>query len=575
MARKSILIIFGILLLGFLIRIYKIDNTSLFGDELDFGYQALSFFETGKDYYGNVFPTYFHSLSEWKTSAFVYTLSPFVGIFGVNNLGVRLPSIIFGTLTLLFIYLLTKELTRNDFLALVAAFFMSIVPWHVHYSRIGFETSEMLFTYIAGIYFFYKALGFASSAYKAQTNYKLLPFSAFFLAVSFVVYRTQLIFVPGTLLLLVLSFRKELLSISKKYLVFSILIFLIISLPYAYQTFLGPGSQRFSTISIFDSEKMNYDVGILRTEDEKYQKTNLLTRLSSQFFHNKYTYFSDIIANNIFEAYSTEFLFVSGDPNPRHNVPGQGELYKYQFIFLLIGLFLFVDKKINRRSKILILSWLILSPLSSSLTRDGANHATRLFMLLLPFSIIFSYGVYFVYTRLKTKITRKLFWVVFAGVSLIFLVNFLHIYFIHYPSASEDWWPSGFKEAIDAAILEEGNFDRIIISSASQPAEIFFLAWSAYPPKNFQNNLFAKKFDLKGFGRVSELDKFLFTETGVGKDLYSLSKDLPNGYLYLATAKEISLDLVAEPERIPSDLRLVKTTTYPSGRPAYYLFSKK
>ena len=67
--------------------------------------------------------------------------------------------------------------------------------------------------------------------------------------------------------------------------------------------------------------------------------------------------------------------------------------------------------------------------------------------------------------------------------------------------------------------------------------------------KRFINN----KFELKGFGKVSQLDNFLFTETGVGKDLYSLPKDLPDGYLYLATAKEITLDLVAEPERMPVD----------------------
>ncbi len=551
--------------LGFAVRIYKIDNTSLFGDELDFGYQALSIVETGKDYYGHIFPIYFQSLSEWKTSAFIYTLSPFVAMFGISDLGIRLPSIIFGTLTLLFIYLLTRELTHNSFLALISALFLSITPWHIHYSRIGFEASEMLFTYIAGIYFFYKA----------QTNHKFLPLSAFFLAVSFVVYRTQLIFAPSIILLLILSFRKELLLIPKKYLFLSVLIFLTISLPYAYQTLLGPGSQRFSSVSIFDSKKMDNEVGILRLEDKKHQKTDALTRFSSRLFHNKYTYFSSIMANNFFRAYSTEFLFVSGDTNPRQNVPGMGELYKYQLPFLLVGLLFFVDKRINKRNRMLVLSWLILSPLAPSLTRDGASHATRLFMLLLPFSLVFSYGVYFVYTKLKTNLTRKLFCILFTGASLIFLISFLHVYFVHYPSASEKWWHSGFKEAIGAVISEKGNFDKIIISSADEPAEIFFLAWSSYPPKSFQNNLFTKRFDLKGFGKVSELDKFLFTDVGMGKDLYSLPKDLPNGYLYLATAKEINLDLITEPERMPSDLRLIKTITYPSGRPVYYLFSKK
>ncbi len=551
--------------LGFALRIYKIDNTALFGDELDFGYQALSIVETGKDYYGNTLPIYFHSLSEWKTSAFIYTLSPFIAMFGIGYFGVRLPSIIFGTLTLIFIFLLTKKFTNNNFVALVSAFFLAITPWHIHYSRIGFEASEMFFTYIAGIYFFFKA----------QTNHKWLILSAFFLALSLVVYRTQLIFVPCTLLVLIFIFRKEMLLVSKKYLILATLVFSVISLPYVYQTLLGPGSQRFSSLSVFDSKVMNNEVGILRLEDEKYQKSDLLTKFSNMIFHNKYTYFSGIITSNFFKSYSTEFLFISGDTNPRQNVPNTGELYRYQFIFLLIGLFLFVDDKISKKNKIIILSWLVLSPLAASLTRDGANHATRLFMMLLPLSLIFSYGVYFVYEKLKTNLNKKLFLFVFVCVSLFSLVNYLHTYFVHYPGMSEKWWHSGFKEAIDAVTLEKDNFDKIIISSADEPAGIFFLAWSSFPPKDFQNNLFAKKFNLKGFGEVSELDKFLFTDVGVGKDLYSLPKDLPDGYLYLATAKEIGLNLIVEPERMPGDLKLIKTITYPSGRPVYYLFSKK
>jgi len=565
MVRKSILILLTILLLGFGIRAYKINNTSLFGDELDFGYQALSIVQTGKDYYGNIFPVYFHSLSEWKTSAFIYTLSPFVALFGISDLGIRLPSIIFGMLSLLFIYLLVKELTHNTFVALMSAFFLAITPWHIHYSRIGFEASEMFLAYIAGVYFFYKGL----------TKNNLLFLSAFSFAVSLVVYRTQIIFVPATVALLIWVFYKQLITIPKRYLIFPAIIFLAICIPVVSQSLVGNGLQRFSSVSIFDSQKMNYDVGILRAEDEKYQSKGLMTSFSSKVLHNKYTYYAHGISNNFFKSFSTEFLFIAGDTNPRQNVPGMGELYKYQLPFLLVGLLLFVDKKINRKSKILLLGWLFFSPLSSSLTRDGANHATRLYMMLLPLSILFSYGVYFVYSRFETRMAKRFFWIMFTGVSFVFLLNFLHTYFVHYPSASEKWWHSGFKEAIDAVILEKNNYDKIIISGADEPFEIFFLAWSAYPPKRFQENLFNNKFELKGFGKVSQLDNFLFTETGVGKDLYSLPKDLPDGYLYLATAKEITLDLVAEPERMPVDLKLLKTITYPSGRPVYYLFSKK
>ena len=565
MPRKFILILLGIVILGTMIRIYRINNTSLFGDELDFGYQALSLVQTGNDYFGHTFPIYFQSLSEWKTSAFIYTISPFVAVFGITDLGIRLPSIIFGILSLVFIFLLTKELTGNNYIALISAFFLAITPWHIHYSRIGFEASEMFFTYIAGVYFFYKA----------RKNHKLLLVSSFFFAISFIVYRTQLIFVPFTLLLLIWIFRKELWLVPKKTLFFSAAILLVISLPYAYQTFFGPGSQRYSSLSIFNTEIMNNAVGISKLEDERYQKPNALTQLSSKLFHNKYIYYSNIAVDNFLKSYSTDFLFISGDPNPRENVPGTGELFKYQLIFLLVGLTFFVDKNILNKNKTVVLSWLIISPLASSLTRDGAYHATRLFMMLLPLSLIFSYGVYFIYMKFKTKLGRKIYLSLLGVVSLIFLVNFLHIYFVHYPSVSEVWWQSGFKEAITAAVSEKNNFDGIIISSADEPAEIYFLAYSTYPPKKFQNNLFQKRVNLKGFGEVSEIENYLFPDIGVGKDLYTLAKDLQPGYLYLATAKEISLNLITEPERIPSNLKLIKAVTYPSGRPAYYLFSQK
>jgi len=541
-----------------------LSKLSLFGDELDFGYQALSLVKTGKDYFGNPFPVYFQSLSEWKTSAFIYTLSPFIALFGISDLGIRLPSVVFGVLSLLFIFLLTKKLTDNTFVALVSAFFLAVTPWHIHYSRIGFEASAMFFTYLAGVYFFYKA----------GSNHKLLMLSSFLLAVSLNLYRTQLVFVPLTLLILVLIYRKELLLLPKKTLVFSVLIFLGISLPFVYQSFLGTGFQRYSTLSVFDSEKMNNTVGVLRQGDEKYQKQGFLTGISGTLFHNKYTYYFNLITDNYIKSYSNEFLFVSGDPNPRQNVPGVGELYKFQIIFLLVGLAFFVDRKISTKAKTIVLTWLLLSPLAASLTRDGAYHATRLFMMLLPISIIFSYGVYFCYERIRTQFGRKIYLVIFLGFSFVFLVNFLHEYFVHYPSTSEVWWQSGFGQAISAINSKKNNYDKIIVSSADEPAEIYFLAYSSYPPEKFQKNLFQKKVVLKDFGEVSEIENYLFPEVGVGKDIYTLADDLPKGYLYLATAKEIGLDLITEPERIPSSLTLLDTIKYPSGRPAYYLLTK-
>lgn len=202
---KNKIVIILIILLGFIIRIYKIDNTSLFGDELDFGYQAYSIAQTGKDYSGNFLPIYFKSLSEWKTSTLIYTFVPTVAIFGVNSYGVRLPSIIFGTLTILFVYLLVKEITKKDLLGIICALTIATLPWHIHYSKVGFESSEMLFTYVTGFYFFLK--GFRRG--------ELLLISSFLFALSFMIYRTQLIFVPITLAIIIWQYRSDLVKVAK------------------------------------------------------------------------------------------------------------------------------------------------------------------------------------------------------------------------------------------------------------------------------------------------------------------------------------------------------------------------
>ena len=56
MGYKSILIIFGIVLLGFTLRIYRITSLPMYGDELTMVYDTYSILKTGKDATGEGFP---------------------------------------------------------------------------------------------------------------------------------------------------------------------------------------------------------------------------------------------------------------------------------------------------------------------------------------------------------------------------------------------------------------------------------------------------------------------------------------------------------------------------------------
>ena len=141
------------LFLGAFLRLYKIDKNpvSLFGDELDVGYQALSLLKTGRDYSGNFLPMHLQSLAEWRTPLYIYASIPTVAIFGISPFGVRLPAAIFGILGILVTYFLAKELTKNKYISLISAFLLTILPWHILYSRTGFEVTMLYTFFFAGI----------------------------------------------------------------------------------------------------------------------------------------------------------------------------------------------------------------------------------------------------------------------------------------------------------------------------------------------------------------------------------------------------------------------------------------
>src|SRR3989339_1389984 len=112
---KNNLYLIAILLIASFFRLYQLSSVpaSLFGDEVDVGYQAYSILTTGRDYSSNFMPLHFHSLAEWRTPLYLYSAVPTVAIFGISPLGVRLPAIVFGILGVWALYLLIKEISQD------------------------------------------------------------------------------------------------------------------------------------------------------------------------------------------------------------------------------------------------------------------------------------------------------------------------------------------------------------------------------------------------------------------------------------------------------------------------------
>ncbi len=555
--RRILLIL--ILALAAILRIWKLDTVpiSLFGDEVDIGYHAYSILKTGKDYTGNSKLFYLNSLADKKAPLYAYLTVPSVAVFGISPLGVRLPAAIFGVLGILFFYLLVELWTKNKNLALLGALLLTVSPWDIHYSRWGFEGTLMLFLFLAGLYCFFRSF----------VNNRFIIISALLFSLSFYAYHSAKIFIPLILLTSVIIWWKQLKNISKRSLIAACLVLTILVGPLIINSFFGASSERFGSLSILSDPTNEGELGQDRSRD---------IQMGAQYgrlFHNKLTLVFTKISDNYLESLSTQFLFIRGDNNPRHSIIQNGEFYKYQFLLLIMGLIFFAIKPMNGRYKASIVAWVLLAPLPSIITIGGGNHASRLLFLLPPLIFFITAGAYYSYFYLGKKF-RKIYILILGVISITSFIFYQHNLWVHYPWDSENWWHAGFKEAIQSSVLESKNYERVIISQGNEPALIFFLAYSLFPPDQFQKMYPLTEKDMTGFSSIFKLDKYYFPPIGRGVSLYELGSILPPKTLYLATFKEINLDLIREPERVPQDIKLIKSIIYPSGIPAFYLFQK-
>ena len=112
-------------------RLYKIDKipASVYWDEASIGYNAYSVLQTGRDEWGEFIPLHFRAFGEFKLPVYIYSVVFTESIFGLTPFAVRLPSVIYGLLSVIGLYLVVLKLTNKKLLSLLSSFLFSISPW--------------------------------------------------------------------------------------------------------------------------------------------------------------------------------------------------------------------------------------------------------------------------------------------------------------------------------------------------------------------------------------------------------------------------------------------------------------
>src|SRR3989344_457134 len=146
--RRATLWLGVIILLAVFFRFYDLRNTppGLWADEAMNGNNAVEM--KWKVYYPENFG---------REGLFINIQSLFVAAFGHEPWVLRLPSTIFGILTVPGLYLMTRELFGRR-IALFATFFLATSFWHIMFSRIGFRAIMAPFFLVWSFYFLFEGM---------------------------------------------------------------------------------------------------------------------------------------------------------------------------------------------------------------------------------------------------------------------------------------------------------------------------------------------------------------------------------------------------------------------------------
>ncbi len=444
--KKVCFILILIIIFAFITRIFQLDTNpaGFFCDEAANGYNAYSILTTGRDEYGKSFPLFFRSFNDYKNPVFIYSTIPFVAIFGLSEYSVRLTMIIYGLLTIVAVYFLGKELF-NSKIALIVAFLTSILPWHIHLSRIGLELIPSVFWITLGIFFLYKSL----------KRFLCYPLGIFSFILGFLSCNpTKLLIPPLFVFFLLVNFL-----ITSKWLkerrfwltnfVFGLAFFLAVW-PYLQD---GTFFARWNQVAVNDQSKVNILQGYLN-------------------------------------HFSFDFLFKKGDIDfpgqfiTRHSIRGIGELYWWQLPFILIGLSKILYVKKYQNNLIFLLIILLLYPLGSIFT-GTAPQATRSVYGMIPLVFFTAVGSYYFFIYVHKKKSK-----IFSSTVIFIFLCFVCASFSHfvkllaeYPLYSSNFWgwQYGPREIMKYFLTVKDQYDDLYMSGEYNGGEIFL---KFYDPEN-------------------------------------------------------------------------------------------
>lgn len=391
---KKLLVLFLVCFLAFVLLIYKITDVppGINGDEAGIGYNAMLISRNLTDENNNFLPLFiFAKSSDWKQPVTVYTTALFFKLFGPSYWLLRATSIFFVLVSLVILYLISKEFLGIKFF-LTAAFILVTTPIILIQAHLALENIAPLpfvLFWLWGLFMYEK------------TKRKIyLGLAGISLGIGLFSYLGMRLVVPILVLLTVLYLRKALKSLMT-FLIGAAPFFLLLLVAY----FRYPGA-------VFG----NYNAPL----------------------PGLYEFFLRYLSN-----FDVSFLFFKGDTTAIHSTGKAG-----MFLASSLPLFLFGTYRIIRNRKpfkILVLLAFFLSPILFGFVPD-IYRASRL-LVLVPFYVVISTIGFF-------SVTKR-FWMIFIIVIMLINYGyFVKDYWFNYPERVKKVFPIPIERTYEFRIKD-------------------------------------------------------------------------------------------------------------------------
>ncbi|QHO63483.1 ArnT family glycosyltransferase [Candidatus Chazhemtobacterium aquaticus] len=565
---KSLLALLILTLLGFILRFTNLDQNppALNWDEVSHGYNAFSILKTGKDEWGVAFPLIFRAFGDYKLPLYIYLTVIPVALFGLNAISVRLVSVLAGTLAIPGIYLLTRQLfpkvalnfkfkKRSVSLSLpfLAAFFLSLLPWHLFISRPALEANLGLTLFLFAVYFLLKF----------KDNPKHLLISSIFFSLTLHTYNTYRVLTPLFLFLYFLpkvkpsSIKRFLNKQQPRLLWLSLAVFFLSFSLVISQTLSGTGTARYQKLAILNDQTV-FQIGEAR-------QNSSLPPVLARLRHNRPLFFVEQFAHNYLNYFTPQFLYQSNGAQTQFAIPYKNLLTLNLTILAVLGFFV-VIKHIKNSSHRLVLLLLALSPAAAAITASPPQ-ALRPTPLIIPLTLLAALGFFVVVNLFSSRNWAK------SAVAFILLVSFmsssfsyLSTYWNSYRFEYSTSWQYGHQQLFEYLGKNQDQYDRIFITKYHGEPHIFYAFFMKLNPHLLQPGGDSLRFKQSDWYWTDRIGKVYFVNDW----------DIP----YFSPAPAIPLEsgdliptsnalLITSVEHLPSNTEIVELIEDLSGNIAF------